>query len=57
VDFEFPSLYEKLTALEISGSLLRSIKAPGYRRASLFRRLANDANKKVSAFSKGMKSS
>lgn len=57
VDFEFPSLYEKLTAVEN----LRFF-------ASLYRRqeninsllssvgLLSDADKKVSAFSKGMKS-
>ena len=58
VDFEFPSLYEKLTAkqnLEFFGSLYekrdRSID-------ELLERvgLHNDADKKVSAYSKGMKS-
>ncbi|PRR84305.1 Fluoroquinolones export ATP-binding protein [Clostridium vincentii] len=58
VDFEFPSLYEKLTAkqnLEFFGSLYkkrdRSID-------ELLERvgLQNDSDKKVSAYSKGMKS-
>ncbi|WP_131038657.1 ABC transporter ATP-binding protein [Clostridioides difficile] len=54
VDFEFPSLYEKLTAIEnlkYFGSLyskkLLSIKSVG---------LENESNKRVSEYSKGMKS-
>jgi len=58
VDFEFPSLYEKLTAkqnLEFFGSLYENRdRSP----AELLKRvgLYNDADKKVAAYSKGMKS-
>ena len=58
VDFEFPSLYAKFTALEnlkFFGSLYkRDLISP----LELLKmvRLENDANKKVADFSKGMKS-
>lgn len=57
VDFEFPSLYEKLTArenLNFFGSLYRKSTSP----ESLLKKvgLTNHADKKVSDFSKGMKS-
>ena len=58
VDFEFPSLYDKLTAkqnLEFFGSLY---KKPLLNADKLLQAvgLHNDAEKKVSAYSKGMKS-
>jgi fluoroquinolone transport system ATP-binding protein len=58
VDFEFPSLYEKLTArqnLEFFGSLYSKKLLD---QKELFRKvgLAYDADKKVSDYSKGMKS-
>lgn len=57
VDFEFPSLYEKLTAYEnlrFFASLYKKQRDIGILLSSVG--LANDANKKVSDFSKGMKS-
>ena len=57
VDFEFPSLYEKLTArenLRFFASLYKKHQAVDPLLESVG--LLNDANKKVSDFSKGMKS-
>ncbi|MPM02963.1 Fluoroquinolones export ATP-binding protein [bioreactor metagenome] len=57
VDFEFPSLYEKLTALEnlrFFASLYQKSNAPEPLLESVG--LTPDANKKVADFSKGMKS-
>ncbi len=57
VDFEFPSLYEKLTAYEnlrFFASLYKKQRDIGILLNSVG--LANDADKKVSDFSKGMKS-
>lgn len=57
VDFEFPSLYEKLTArenLRFFASLYKKHQAVDPLLESVG--LLNDANKKVSYFSKGMKS-
>lgn len=57
VDFEFPSLYEKLTAnenLRFFASLYKKQRDIGTLLHSVG--LANDADKKVSDFSKGMKS-
>ncbi len=57
VDFEFPSLYEKLTArenLRFFASLYKKHQAVDPLLESVG--LINDANKKVSDFSKGMKS-
>ncbi|MPM62894.1 Fluoroquinolones export ATP-binding protein [bioreactor metagenome] len=57
VDFEFPSLYEKLTArenLRFFASLYKKYQAVDSLLESVG--LLNDANKKVSDFSKGMKS-
>lgn len=58
VDFEFPSLYEKLTAIEnlkYFGSLYSKKLLPI---AELLKSvgLENEANKKISEYSKGMKS-
>jgi len=58
VDFEFPSLYEKLTArhnLEFFGSLYQT-KGRSIDELLHMVGLYNDADKKVSAYSKGMKS-
>lgn len=58
IDFEFPSLYEKLTAREnlaFFGSLYRGpLRSADSLLASV--ELLQDADKKVAAFSKGMKS-
>ncbi len=57
VDFEFPSLYEKLTArenLRFFASLYQNHRDIDELLTSV--RLMNDADKKVSDFSKGMKS-
>jgi fluoroquinolone transport system ATP-binding protein len=57
VDFEFPSLYEKLTArenLSFFASLYKKHRNIGTLLSSVG--LSNDADKKVSDFSKGMKS-
>lgn len=57
VDFEFPSLYEKLTAVEnlkFFASLYKNHRDIGELLASVG--LRNDGDKKVSDFSKGMKS-
>jgi fluoroquinolone transport system ATP-binding protein len=57
VDFEFPSLYEKLTAnenLRFFASLYKKQRDIGTLLHSVG--LSNDADKKVSDFSKGMKS-
>ncbi len=58
VDFEFPSLYEKLTAkqnLEFFGSLYSQKSIPISELLEMVS-LQNDADKKVSNYSKGMKS-
>ena len=58
VDFEFPSLYEKLTArqnLEFFGSLYSGELVPVDKLLKMVN-LHNDGNKKVSEYSKGMKS-
>lgn len=58
VDFEFPSLYEKLTAkqnLEFFGSLYKKPPIPAAELLKLVG-LERDADKKVADFSKGMKS-
>ena len=58
IDFEFPALYEKLTArqnLEFFGSLY-SIKLRNIDELLACVELSNDGDKKVSDFSKGMKS-
>lgn len=57
VDFEFPSLYEKLTArenLRFFASLYKKVRAADPLLESVG--LLSDADKKVSDFSKGMKS-
>jgi fluoroquinolone transport system ATP-binding protein len=57
VDFEFPSLYEKLTArenLKFFASLYKQSRSPELLLESVG--LLSDAGKKVSDFSKGMKS-
>ncbi|TYQ17730.1 UNVERIFIED_CONTAM: fluoroquinolone transport system ATP-binding protein [Acetivibrio alkalicellulosi] len=58
VDFEFPSLYEKLTARENLNYFRSLYKKKGSSVDELLKMigLSNDADKKVSAFSKGMKS-
>ncbi|HNY22261.1 MAG TPA: ABC transporter ATP-binding protein [Treponemataceae bacterium] len=58
VDFEFPTLYEKLTArenLEFFGSLYKKKARPALESLEMVG-LELDADKKVGAFSKGMKS-
>jgi len=58
VDFEFPSLYGKLTArenLEFFGSLYRKKAVPALDLLAMVG-LEGEADKKVAAFSKGMKS-
>lgn len=58
VDFEFPALYEKMTArenLEFFGSLYRRKPVPAGDLLEMIG-LARDAGKKVADFSKGMKS-
>lgn len=58
VDFEFPSLYEKFTALENLDFFSSLYRKKIYDALDLLRMvgLENDARKKVSDFSKGMKS-
>src|SRR5574344_2802572 len=58
IDFEYPSLYEKLTAkqnIEFFASLYKSKKCDSTKLLSSVG-LLQDSDKKVSAFSKGMKS-
>ncbi len=58
VDFEFPSLYEKLTArenIEFFASLYKKKPIPAMDLLAMVG-LEGDADKRVSAFSKGMKS-
>jgi len=58
VDFEFPSLYEKFTALEnleFFGSLYKNEGLSPLKLLTMVG-LENDANKRVGEFSKGMKS-
>lgn len=57
VDFEFPNLYGKFTALENLNFFRSLYDKPGYDPMELLERvgLKNDADKKVSGFSKGMK--
>jgi len=58
VDFEFPSLYEKFTALEnleFFGSLYKNEGVSPLKLLTMVG-LENDANKRVGEFSKGMKS-
>lgn len=57
VDFEFPNLYGKFTALENLQFFKALYNRPGYDPMELLERvgLKNDVEKKVSGFSKGMK--
>ncbi len=57
VDFEFPNLYSKFTALENLLFFSKLYSMPGYDIMELLERvgLQNDAHKRVSEFSKGMK--
>ena len=57
VDFEFPNLYGKFTALENLRFFSELYNQPCYDPIELLERvgLKNDADKKVSGFSKGMK--
>ena len=57
VDFEFPNLYGKFTALENLNFFSSLYSRPCYNPLELLERvgLKNDAHKKVSGFSKGMK--
>lgn len=57
VDFEFPNLYSKFTALENLNFFAALYDQPCYEPLQLMERvgLAKDAHKKISGFSKGMK--